>query len=586
MIRIRRISNPYLETNLRSLEKVKEIIRSQFPLVPVRKIDKIENQMVDPLGYQYQTSLFIAEGVNDAIRGLVVLSYMSDLQFCFLDYIAVDAEKTSSGIGGALYERVREEANSLDAFGIFFECLPDDPELCHGAEEILVQNRKRLAFYERFGARPLANTKYETKVEPDDDCAPYLVFDGLGRNDSIPTDRAREIVKAILDRKYGDYCPQSYIDMVIGSIQDDPVILRNPLYAKKMTRSSLSGLTAEKNKILLMVNDRHSIHHIRERGYVESPVRVSSILKELVKTGLFRDGKPARYPEKLILEVHDPQYVRYFKNVCRNLPKGKSVYPYVFPLRNAVRAPRELSVRAGYYCFDTFTPLNQNAFQAARWGVNCTLTATDAIIAGTRSAYVLTRPPGHHTERAAFGGFCYFNNCAIAANRFSKLGKVAILDIDFHHGNGQQQIFYHRNDVLTLSIHGHPSFAYPYFTGFQDEKGENEGLGFNFNFPLEEKTSYTYYLQTLTTALKIIREFHPQYLVVALGLDTAKGDPTGTWSFTSDNFRTTGKSVGNLQLPTLIVQEGGYKTQSLGTNARNFFSGFHESLYPSGHPDH
>jgi len=189
----------------------------------------------------------------------------------------------------------------------------------------------------------------------------------------------------------------------------------------------------------------------------------------------------------------------------------------------------------------------------------------------------LTRPPGHHTERSVFGGFCYFNNCAIAANRFCKLGKVAILDIDFHHGNGQQQIFYKRDDVLTISIHGHPSFAYPYFSGFTDEKGEDAGLGFNVNFPLPEKTSYEYYAKTLGKMIKSIQYFEADYLIVALGFDTAKGDPTGTWNFTQTDFFNTGFLIGKLKIPILIVQEGGYKSQSLGSNARAFFNGFYQS---------
>lgn len=144
MIRIRKISNPYLEVNIRKMEKVKEIIKSQIPLLTNKKIEEIENQMIDPLKYKYQTTLFIAEDINDAVRGFALMSYMSDLGFCYLDYIAVSPEKTSSGLGGALYERLREEAVSLDAFGIFFECLPDDPELCGNDELIINQNRQRL----------------------------------------------------------------------------------------------------------------------------------------------------------------------------------------------------------------------------------------------------------------------------------------------------------------------------------------------------------------------------------------------------------------------------------------------------------
>jgi acetoin utilization deacetylase AcuC-like enzyme len=577
MIRIRRISNPYLEVNIRKLEKVKEIIKVQIPLLSSKKIDEIELQMVDTLKYNYQTILFIAEDIDESVKGLAILLHMPDLQYCYLDYLAVAPGKAPSGLGGALYGRVREEAEALEAFGVFFECLPDDPELCLD-KGLILQNQKRLAFYERFGARPIVNTLYESTVNEDEDSPPYLVFDGLGIRNTIPKQRAREIVESILVRKYADYCPESYIEKVVNSIQDDPVTMRPPRYTRTKINSIVKEHQNKKDKILLIVNDKHFIHHIRERGYVESPVRVESIRKELDKTGMFRYGDVSEYPEKLILSVHDKNYFNYFKKVCENLPKGKSVYPYVFPLRNSAKAPKELAVRAGYYCFDTFTPLNKNAFLAARWGVNCTLTATDELIASNyRAAYVLTRPPGHHAEKSVFGGFCYFNNCAIAANRLSKIGKVAILDIDYHHGNGQQQIFYKRNDVLTISIHGHPSIAYPYFSGFAKEKGEELGLGFNTNFPLPEKITYETYSTILNKALKLIQNFKADYLIVALGLDTAKGDPTGTWDFTFENFLTTGKLIGILKIPTLIVQEGGYRNQSLGSNARAFFNGFYHS---------
>jgi len=578
MIRIRKITNPNLESNLRRMVKVKEIIRLQFPDIAEKKIEAIGVQMSDPVKYRFQSALFIAEDIHETVRGFALLLYMSDVQLCYLDYIAVFPGKSSSGVGGALYERIREEASSLGVIGVFFECLPDDPDLCQDKQHIS-QNKKRLAFYERFGARPIANTLYETPVGTEDDCSPYLLFDGLGKMETIPRDRARNIVKAILERKYGDYCPVSYIRKVVNSIQDEPLTLRPPRYTRKKNLTFLDNQLNEKSKILLVINDRHSIHHIRERGYVESPVRVENIKRELDKTGLFRYGNVIEYPEKFILEVHDRNYFNYFKKVCKNLPPGKSVYPYVFPLRNAARSPKELSVRAGYYCFDTFTPLNQNAYLAALWGVYCTLTAMDGILSGDRAAYVLTRPPGHHAERSVFGGFCYFNNCAIAANYLSKGAKVAILDIDYHHGNGQQQIFFHRNDVLTLSIHGHPSFAYPYFSGFSEEKGEGSGYGFNVNFPLPEKISYENYTKILARALKRIQNNGTEYLIVALGLDTAKGDPTGTWDFTYDNFHNTGKLIGKPQIPTLVIQEGGYKNQSLGSNARAFFTGFYETRF-------
>lgn len=284
-----------------------------------------------------------------------------------------------------------------------------------------------------------------------------------------------------------------------------------------------------------------------------------------------------RFSEKNILAVHDPGYIKYFKRVCKILSPERSVYPYVFPIRNKARPPDDDSVRAGYYCIDTFTPLNKNAFLAAKGAVDCALTGAEMILQGYDRVYALVRPPGHHAERKVFGGFCYFNSNAIAANYLSKFGKVAILDIDYHHGNGQQDIFYKRNDVLTISIHGNPSFAYPYFSGFKDEKGEGEGLGFNINYPLKEKLNGAEYLEVLGLALRKIVKFKPSFLVVALGLDVAKGDPTGTWALGSKDFFENGKIIGSLGLPTLIVQEGGYRNRILGVNARSFFTGLYNS---------
>ncbi|MBN3034339.1 MAG: histone deacetylase family protein [Bacteroidales bacterium] len=573
MFRIRKISNPYLDVNIRAMEKVRQIIREQFPDIREEKIQEVEEQLVNPLKYKFQAILFIADDLNEAIRGFALFLHMPDLKICFLDFLAVTPGKTSSGVGGSLYERLREEAESLGSVGIFLECLPDDPALYRDPGPI-TQNKKRLAFYERYGARPIANTLYETPVKPEDDGPPYLVFDGLGVRDSIPGKTARKVVRAILERKYRDYCPVEYISKVVNSIREDPVRLRPFRYRKKEEALNVRTTLPERRKIFWIINDQHMIHHVRERGYVESPVRVAGIRRELEKTGLFRLGEVKEYPEKFILDVHDSGYVSYFKRVCRNLPPGKSVYPYVFPIRNAARPPKELSVRAGYYCIDTFTPLNQNAYLAARWGVNCVLTASDEILGGTMAAYVLTRPPGHHAEKFVFGGFCYFNNCAIAANYLSRFGRVAILDIDFHHGNGQQQIFYDRNDVLTISIHGHPSFAYPYFSGFREEKGEGAGYGYNVNFPLPEQTRPEEYRKVLGRALEIVSGFGPDFLVIALGLDTAKSDPTGTWGLTSGDFTQNGRMIGNLNHPTLVLQEGGYRIQALGSNARAFFTGF------------
>jgi len=183
------------------------------------------------------------------------------------------------------------------------------------------------------------------------------------------------------------------------------------------------------------------------------------------------------------------------------------------------------------------------------------------------------RPPGHHAEGRAFGGFCYFNSAAIAAQYLSRYGKAAVLDVDYHHGNGTQNIFYRRSDVLTISIHGHPRFAYPHFSGFEDETGEDKGKGYTINYPLPEQVDGGRYRDTLRKALRQITTFQPQFLVVPLGLDPAKNDPTGTWSLLAGDFEENGRMIGALQIPTVIIQEGGYRIRSLGKNARHFFTG-------------
>ncbi len=416
---------------------------------------------------------------------------------------------------------------------------------------------------------------------------PYLVFDDLGQNIAVPRDRARAIVRAILEREYGHLCGKEYIDKVVESFRDPVIRLREPKYRIKEAPRSPNREIPKDMQIALVINDRHGIHEVRDRGYVEAPVRITTILKEIGNSDLFVKVPPKSFPLSHILAVHDADFVKYLKKVCERVPEGESVYPYVFPIRNAARPPRELAIRAGYYCIDTFTPLNGRAHAAAERAVDSALTAADAILSGRPIAYALVRPPGHHAERRAFGGFCYFNSSAIAAQYLSALGKVAILDIDYHHGNGQQDIFYAREDVLTISIHGHPRFAYPYFSGFADERGQGPGEGFNLNFPLPESIDGPQHREVLRKALRSIAAYQPTFLVVALGLDTAKGDPTGSWRLRANDFEANGALVGALRLPTLVVQEGGYNTRNLGINVRRFFWGLWSAMHenrPAGGP--
>ena len=571
MFRIRRVHDGLRPVNQSAITQAQQILKEQFPLLSQRDVEKIPELLRNPMKQGFRSILYVVEDLRQKVLGFALLSHEPDLNFCFLDYIATARHTGGGGIGGALYEHVREEALLMQVVGIFFECLPDDPALCKDPIT-LKQNQARLKFYERYAAFPIVGTAYETPVKPDDDNPPYLVFDALGQAEPLSMAAARMIVRAILERRYGELCPPEYIDRVVKSFTDDPVRLRAPQYKVK-TPSDTRPDIAYRQLIGLVVNDQHDIHHVRERGYVEAPVRIRSILRELEKTRLFQPAPARHFPERLLTLTHDRKYVEYFRKVCRNLPDGQSIYPYVFPIRNKARPPRELAVRAGYYCIDTFTPLNPNAWKAARGAVNCALTAASLLLEGSMLAYALVRPPGHHAERSAFGGFCYFNNAAIAAQMLSDFGRVAMLDIDYHHGNGQQAIFYGRSDVLTVSIHGHPRFAYPYFSGFEDETGEGEGAGYNINLPLAEHVTGEQYLETLGRALKKIRHYGPDYLVVCLGFDTAKGDPTGTWSLSAADFLRLGGVIGRMKLPTLLVQEGGYRTRSIGVNARNFFSG-------------
>ncbi|MBN1153311.1 histone deacetylase family protein [candidate division KSB1 bacterium] len=577
MFRIRRIYDNIFPVNQEAIKQVQQILRAQFSGLAKHKIDAIPMLLQNPLEYRFRSILFLAEGDKGQVKGFALLQHAADLNFCFLDYISAAPGRTGGGIGEALYRRVREEALELKSTGLFFECLPDEPALCKD-KEYLKQNAARLRFYERFGVRPIANTKYETPVKPDDDCPPYLMYDDLGRDVKLSRKSARTIVKAILNRKYGDVCPVDYVDRVVGSFNDDPVRIREPRYRTKVTPGELNIKQKHAPEVILVVNDMHEIHHVHERGYVESPVRIKSILQEIMPTGLFQKVEPRHFKEQHITAVHDVNFYNYFKKVCELIPANRSVYPYVFPIRNAARQPKELPVRAGYYCIDTFTPLNKNAFLAARRAADCALTAAENLLGGYRLAYALVRPPGHHAEHRAFGGFCYFNSAAIAAQYLSAHGKVTILDLDYHHGNGQQEIFYRRDDVQTISIHCHPRYAYPYFTGFADETGAEEGRGYNINHPLPETIDAAQYKTTLQKAIEQVKRFRPLFLILCLGLDTAKGDPTGSWDLKASDFEGNGFKVGSLGLPTLVVQEGGYRSRSIGVNARHFFIGLYNGF--------
>ncbi len=578
MFRIRKLYDTVSTANREAIAQVLDILRVQFPKARKEDFEKIPQQLHDPLKYRYRSILFVAENGRGKVRGFAMLLHLPDVGIGCLELISSAPGRTGGGVGGILYDQVREEARSLNLKGLFFECSVDDPELISDPA-VLAQNRARMKFYERLGIRPIMNNVYATPLKPGDQDLYYLMLDDLGHGVPLKLKTVRQAVHAILDRKYGHLMPASQIREVEESFRDDPVVLREPRYTKKAKTAAAPKLSPAR-QIPLIVNEGHIIHHVKTRGYVEAPVRVSVILQEIEKTGLFVKTPPHHTGEKALREVHDPRFVDYLHKACAELPPGKSIYPLIFPVRNLERPPKDIELQVGYYCTDTFTPLNGNAWKAARGAVDCAVTGAELVMGGAPLVYALVRPPGHHAERRFYGGFCYFNSAAVAAQFLSRYGKVAILDVDFHHGNGTQDIFYRRSDVLTVSIHGNPRFAYPHFAGFADETGEGDGAGFNLNLPLPETITPERYRETLKKALLAIRKFGANYLVLGLGLDTAKADPTGTWSLVAEDFRQNGRLIGGLDLPILVVQEGGYRTRTLGINARAFFEGLHETARP------
>lgn len=306
--------------------------------------------------------------------------------------------------------------------------------------------------------------------------------------------------------------------------------------------------------------------------FAEVPERIENIRQSLGEIEGLRFILPQRFPLSWIERVHDRSYVSYLAEAGRNAG-STYVYPSVFPYGTHQQTMQEVGLR-GMYSFDTYTPVNSTTYEAARGSAMAALTAASHVRRGEKVSYALCRPPGHHAEVSRMGGYCYFNNAAIAAEYLSTRGSVGVLDIDVHHGNGTQNIFYHRNDVFFVSLHGDPNSLFPYFSGRVEEQGVGEGTGYNVNFPLPLKTSDQVYDKTLLIALERIRSFRPNYLVVSLGFDTHIEDPIGRFSLSTSYFGRIARLIADLKLPTVLIQEGGYNTSTLGEVAKTFVNGF------------
>lgn len=571
MFRISHVLGTHREHDRRCIAEVQALLVTAFPDLADLP-DYVERKLAEQTTRVYPTVLLAAHGPGERVIGFALADFFESISYAYLDFIVTQADQRGRGLGGALYEALRQDLTARGARGLFLEVPTDDPSQVDNPAH-LKSNKNRLKFYERYDARPIVGTLYDQPIRPGKPPEPRLLYDPLDGVEPLGAFETRKVIEAILTLRY-NYEPNSaYVRQVVASVVVSPVEIRRPLYASPEEKRY--KIPRRLSPLKVFYSARHSLHHVRERGYVERPARVDVILAAIEKLPDVERLPVRNFGEGHIRAVHDADFVNYLRNMCQELSEAELLYPYVFPIRRTDRPPYDRKVRAGYYCIDTFTPLSRDAYKAARAAVNVALSGAAAIVSGEPLVYSLCRPPGHHAERDTYGGFCYFCNGAIAAQflRARLGGKVAVLDIDYHHGNGTQDIFYGRSDVLTVSIHGHPNFAYPYFSGFADEQGEGEGLGFNRNLPLPEDVHDGRYLAELDEALEVIRRFKPEALVVSLGLDIAKADPTGTWSLTPEGLEEVGRRIGSLRHPTLFVQEGGYNVRFLGRNAARLLTG-------------
>jgi acetoin utilization deacetylase AcuC-like enzyme len=310
----------------------------------------------------------------------------------------------------------------------------------------------------------------------------------------------------------------------------------------------------------------------------EQPERVERLLAGAKQAGCSIE-RPSDFGLGPIAAVHTPEYLDFLKHIYvrwrRIEGASEEVIPNIHPIARTGSYPASAVGQAGYHMADTACPISAETFDSACWSAWSAVAAADAVLAGERSAYALCRPPGHHAFADVAGGFCFLNNSAVAAQRLRKsAARVAILDVDLHHGNGTQGIFYARPDVLTVSLHADPVRFYPFFWGHADERGEGPGLGYNLNLPLPRKSGDEAFLEALQIALRRITAFAPEALVVALGLDAFESDPFGGLSVSTPGFARIGEAIAGLTLPTVIVQEGGYLCDALGDNLTSFLTGF------------
>lgn len=327
---------------------------------------------------------------------------------------------------------------------------------------------------------------------------------------------------------------------------------------------------------------KHRPEHFFSAGsfseHPESPERATAIAAALKQEG-HEEVAPESYGPGPRAAVHAPDYLEFLATIHERWSafdlESNEVMPNAHPGRHMNSHPTGVVGQAGYYLYDMASPIGANTWEAACVSADVALHATRLVLDGADVCFALTRPPGHHALADMGGGFCYLNNLAIAAQyALAGMARVATLDVDVHHGNGTQGIFYERADVLTISLHCDPSNFYPYFSGYAHERGEGAGRGLNLNLPQTRGAGDDEFLASLERALSVLRSFAPEALFVALGVDGYEGDPFKGLRLTTEGFARIARAIAGLGLPTVIVQEGGYNTDDLGANVVSFLAGF------------
>ena len=338
-------------------------------------------------------------------------------------------------------------------------------------------------------------------------------------------------------------------------------------------------------------SEKHRLHFPQGELYggqlvtpFERPSRIEYVLRRLDEVGMPAPTPPGAPDMASVRAVHDENYLAFLETAWAEWKAegfDGEVLAASYPVRrqNQVRVPRNIDGKVGFYSLASETAITSGTWEAALSSVATLQTAQRLVAGGERAAFALCRPPGHHATRDQYGGYCFINNAAVAAQMFIDGGasRIAVLDVDFHHGNGTQDIFYARDDVLFCSLHGDPEDAFPYYTGYADECGEGLGEGFNVNYPMPKGTLFSLWREALADALRRIGDYGPDALVVSLGVDTFEDDPISFFKLVNDDYKVIGRDVAGLGLPTLIVLEGGYAIESVGINTVNVLQGFEEA---------